>query len=138
MLIRKLRPSEGIRFAWFPVMTPEGEVWFEHVHYRWIDTGFGGGYQYERVTYMRDEPFDTLMVDYSKCSWIAERTEMERQRAATEVRAFWKTPGFTGPNAPAYCPEWCGQRKIGFKLRMPCAYPKCDCMLEGGRDTCGG
>lgn len=47
MLLRKRKPAEGIRFAWLPVWTPDGKVWLEWVHYRWIDNGFGG-YEYAR------------------------------------------------------------------------------------------
>lgn len=48
MIIRALRPAQGIRFAWLPVMTAEGKVWLEFVHYRWVDTEFGG-YVYKRL-----------------------------------------------------------------------------------------
>lgn len=48
MLIRKLRPKRGIKFAWKPVWTDEGQVWFEWVHYEWTDGGLDGGYIYRR------------------------------------------------------------------------------------------
>jgi hypothetical protein len=72
MLIRSLRPAQGIRFAWLPVDTPEGRVWLEHVHYRWVDSEFGG-YRYERVYYKSCPTWHDRVVDYSRCSWGAEQ-----------------------------------------------------------------
>ena len=42
MLVRKLVPAQGICFAWWPTWTPDGLVWLEFVHYKFIDTEFGG------------------------------------------------------------------------------------------------
>lgn len=52
MRLRALRPSQGIRFAWWPVWTPEGKVWLEHVHFEWVEGwgwGSDGHYSYRRM-----------------------------------------------------------------------------------------
>jgi hypothetical protein len=55
MILRSLRPSQGIKFAWLPVWTDEGKVWLEFVHYRWNATEFGS-YTYRR--WISDERYD--------------------------------------------------------------------------------
>ena len=48
MIICKLPPKQGIRFAWLPVWTEDGKVWLEWVHFRYNDVGLEGSYTYRR------------------------------------------------------------------------------------------
>lgn len=63
MIISRPRPKRGTRFAWLPVVTPEGKVWLEDVHYEWQEHGFGG-YTYARVHYKTDS-FGLPKIDYT-------------------------------------------------------------------------
>jgi hypothetical protein len=37
MILVKRRPEQGMWFAWRPVSTPNGVVWWETVRFEWID-----------------------------------------------------------------------------------------------------
>lgn len=60
MILRRLRPAQGVKFAWLPVWTDEGLVWFERVQYRWNNTEFGS-YSYRRL--MWEPQYATLPAD---------------------------------------------------------------------------
>jgi hypothetical protein len=122
MLLRKLRPNQGIRFAWLPVWTDEGEVWLEWVHYRWNATEFGS---------------------YSYWRWVPEK------RYTQGERAFAPPPGlhveidkegrrFFGYEAVSYAtpPDISKCGKLRDDGPTPCHYPHCTCMNVGG-STCG-
>ena len=65
MIICKLPPKQGIRFAWLPVWTEDGKVWLEWVHFRYNDVGLEGSYTYRRWV-------PTKEYDAGKRAWTAE------------------------------------------------------------------
>jgi hypothetical protein len=122
MLLRRAPSREGICFAWLPVWTPDGKVWLEWVHYRWIDAGFGG-YEYarwipekrynegERRRFSEHKPRGTisepcgrLECGYPDC--ICTDDDLKKLKRA---RAH--------PATKDYC-----------RYRMSCKDPHCDCL----------
>jgi hypothetical protein len=161
MLIRKLRPKQGLKFAWLPVWTDEGKVWLEWVHYRYHDVGLDGSYSYRRVRYKHDA-FGLKKIDYD-VRWIetpyGRRPEFTPapEKSICTICAGADSPGFYtgclikdghgdgswdcdghGHLEPRYAapPDTSKCVELRTDGPTPCRYPHCTCMNIGG-PTCG-
>jgi hypothetical protein len=137
MIIKRNRPEQGIRFAWLPVWTGEGRVWFEYVHFNWVEGwgwGSDGHYEYKRwvpeARYGQGErtqsKFTTPPVRLSFPYLIAPKGDIVETDA--QGREFFGQDAYHYATPPDH--SKCG--KLRADGPTPCHYPHCTCMNVGG------
>lgn len=108
MFFRNKR-TEGICFAWTPKTVPGGTVWWEWVHFRWVDNGFGG-WEYAR--------------------WIPEREYMSGIRRVFLTNDTPHRHSFGGEADIVFTtpPDKSKCKNLRRDGPTPCHHPHCDCM----------
>jgi hypothetical protein len=144
MLISRNTPPEGVCYAWLPTWTPEGKVWFERVHYRWIDHGFGG-WEYarwipedryqagERRRFLGERPHQPVKTITESYKRVGDVSCMDRL-VEFEARETWEEEQerlrANPPKHYATPPDYLKCRNLRDDGPTPCWYPSCSCMRK--------
>lgn len=147
MRLRSLKPSQGIWFAWHPVWTPEGKVWLEHVHFKWIEGwGWGSDGHYEYRRYIDDNRYDrgerahagwgerplqpctcpdNMIPEHVDACRFADKRPADHSHLVEP--AYFDYEVANGRVIPPNVSK-CAERNTND----PCRYPQCTCMNIGG------
>ena len=152
MRLRALRPSQGKCFAWWPVWTPEGKVWLEWVHFKWVEGwgwGSDGHYAYqrfvpqerydqgERAQAINEAIYFSEQLHGVKAKHLGDLPKDVQERLLSGAKAYaglghpdrYQTP----PGDPAtFC------RNFNPDGPTPCHWPHCRWHDETGDEWCGG